>query len=268
MAPVLFCFCKNNKRTIDRSLMQVSWPRPACTHTRAPPSPPCPVAALTSGIVVRVPSKSFSAARKNRRLQSLSHRSCALSGCCPPTPPRSRRKASFASSGRAVYASWDVSMLLNVVNGPCCTMPATAACPTPTAPTAAGPAPAPAAGANPPAGPPTPLVNASAASMASLTRARVAAPPAFRAQVASHPRPAVLRTPHHSRPAHASARCTSTIDLVGTADVAATTRTHRVCCPLLVKRRTLPPQALTKFRICRPLINHADLCYQVCGNGT
>ena len=51
------------------SLMQVSWPRPACTHTRAPPSPPCPVASLTRGIVVRVPSKSFSAARKNRRLQ-------------------------------------------------------------------------------------------------------------------------------------------------------------------------------------------------------
>ncbi len=41
------------------------------------------------GIVVRMPSKSFSAARKNRRLQNLSHRSCALSGCCPPTPPQS-----------------------------------------------------------------------------------------------------------------------------------------------------------------------------------
>ncbi len=55
---------------------------------------------------------------------------------------------------------------------------------------------------------------------------------------------------------------------MGTADVAATARTHRVCCPLLVKRRTLPPQTLTKFRIRRPLIHRADLCYQVCGNGT
>ena len=41
----------------------------ACTNTRAPPSSPCPVSALTRGMVVRVPSKSFSAARKNRRLQ-------------------------------------------------------------------------------------------------------------------------------------------------------------------------------------------------------
>ncbi len=54
-----------------------------------PPSPPCPVASLTRGIVVRVPSKSFSAVRKNCHLQNLSHRSCALSGCCPPTPPHS-----------------------------------------------------------------------------------------------------------------------------------------------------------------------------------
>jgi hypothetical protein len=122
-----------------------------------------------------------------------------------------------ASSGRLVYASWAVSMLLSVVNGPCCAMPAAAACPTPATPPAAGPAPAFAAGANPPAGPPTPaLASASAASMASRTaraRARVAAPPAFRAPGAAHPRPAVLRTPHHRRPAHALARCTSTIDL-------------------------------------------------------
>jgi len=42
------------------SLMQVSWPRPSCTRTRAPPSPPCPVASLTRGIVVQVTSKSYS----------------------------------------------------------------------------------------------------------------------------------------------------------------------------------------------------------------
>ena len=87
-------------------------------------------------------------------------------------------------------------------------------------------------------------------------------------------RPLTLHRPHtvnsngSRRPALAPAPCTCAIDRVGTADVAATTRTHRVCCPLLVKRRTLPPQALTKFRIRRPLINRADLCYQVCGNGT
>jgi hypothetical protein len=46
-----------------------------------PPSPPCPVASLARGIVIRVPSKSFSAARKNLRLQNLSHRACA------PHPP-------------------------------------------------------------------------------------------------------------------------------------------------------------------------------------
>ena len=57
--------------------MQVSWPRPACTHTRAPPSPPCPVASLTRGIVVRVPSKSFSAARKNR----LNFTTCSPASC-------------------------------------------------------------------------------------------------------------------------------------------------------------------------------------------
>ena len=70
----------------------------ACTNTRAPPSPPCPVSALTRGMVVRVPSKSFSAARKNRLLQSLSHRSCALSGCCPPTPPLSSGSRQAAST--------------------------------------------------------------------------------------------------------------------------------------------------------------------------
>jgi hypothetical protein len=71
------------------SRMQVSWPRPVCTRTKAPQSQPCPVASLTHGIVVRVPSKSFSAARKNRLLQNLSHCSCSFSGCCPPTPLRS-----------------------------------------------------------------------------------------------------------------------------------------------------------------------------------
>ena len=61
----------------------------SCMHPhKTPQSPPCPFASLTHGIVVQMPSKSFSAARKNRRLQNLSHRSCALSGCCPPTPPQ------------------------------------------------------------------------------------------------------------------------------------------------------------------------------------
>jgi hypothetical protein len=32
----------------------------------------------------------FSASCKNRRLQNLPHSSCALSGCCQPTPRRSR----------------------------------------------------------------------------------------------------------------------------------------------------------------------------------
>ena len=154
-------------------------------------------------------------------------------------------------------------------------MPAAAACPTPAAPPAAGPAPAPAAGAKPPAGPSTPaLASASAASTASRTartRARVAAPPAFHVWVASHPRPAVLRSPHHRVPAQASAQCASTIDLVGTADVTATTRNPPVCSRLLVKRRSdvrSPTSALTKFRIRRPLINGADLGYHLCGNGT
>ena len=71
------------------SLMQVSWPRPVCTCTKTPHSPPCPFASLTHGIVVRMSSKSFSADRKNSHLQNLSHRSCTLSGCCPPTPLRS-----------------------------------------------------------------------------------------------------------------------------------------------------------------------------------
>jgi len=128
------------------------------------------------------------------------------------------------------YAILDVSMVLNVVSCPCgaSAMPAATACPTPTAPPAAGPAPATAAGANPPPGLSTPsLASASAAATASLTDcalARVAAPPALRDRVASHPRPAVLPSPHHRVPAQASARCTSTIDLVGTADVAATAR--------------------------------------------
>ena len=56
---------------------------------KTPQSTPCPFASLTHGIVVQMPSKSFSDARKNRRLQNLSHRSCTLSGCCPPTPPQS-----------------------------------------------------------------------------------------------------------------------------------------------------------------------------------
>ena len=77
---------------------------------------------------------------------------------------------------------------------------------------ATGPAPA---GAPPPAGPPTPaLASAVAASKASLTaraRARVAAPPC----------PDVLLAPHTValRVPHAPAQCTSSIDLVGTADV-------------------------------------------------
>ena len=33
---------------------KVAWPRPACTLTKAPPSPPCPIASLARGIVVRV----------------------------------------------------------------------------------------------------------------------------------------------------------------------------------------------------------------------
>ena len=76
-------------------------PRPACTLTKAPPSPPCPVASLARGIVIRVPSKSFSTARKNRRLQNLSHPACATRppSCAPAhAPPSSHRRLQWPSA--------------------------------------------------------------------------------------------------------------------------------------------------------------------------
>ena len=66
--------------------------RCVCTLTKAPPLPPCPVASLARGIVIQVPSKSFSAARKNSRIQNLSHLSCAPRppSCAPAHAPPSR----------------------------------------------------------------------------------------------------------------------------------------------------------------------------------
>ncbi len=66
------------------SLMQVAWPCPACTLTKAPPSQSCPVVSLARGIVIRVPSKSFSAVRKNRSLPRVSR-----PGLLPPASRRS-----------------------------------------------------------------------------------------------------------------------------------------------------------------------------------
>jgi hypothetical protein len=143
-------------------LMQVAWPRVACTLTKAPPSTTCPVASLTCGIVIRVPSKSFTAARKNRLLPRVSR-----PGRLPPASRRSTLSSPLS---------------------PCAGLIA----------------------------------------------------------MHEHDRPGgyVGRERHSSPP--------------------------RVRCPLLVKRRTSPQRhnALPKFRIRRPLIYHADLCYQVCGDGT
>jgi hypothetical protein len=50
---------------------------------------------LARGIVIRVPSKSFSAARKNRLLQNLFHPACAPRppSCAPAhAPPSSHRR--------------------------------------------------------------------------------------------------------------------------------------------------------------------------------
>jgi len=74
------------------SLMQVAWPRPACTLTKATPSQSCPVASLARGIVIQVPSKSFSDSRKNRSLPLVSRpgRLPPVSRCStlssPPSP--------------------------------------------------------------------------------------------------------------------------------------------------------------------------------------
>jgi hypothetical protein len=87
--------------TVFSTVIKPAWPRPACTLTKASPSPPCPVASLARGIVIQVPSKSFSAARKNRHLQNLSHPACAPRppSCAPAhAPPSSHRRLQCPSA--------------------------------------------------------------------------------------------------------------------------------------------------------------------------
>ena len=149
-------------------------------------------------------------------------------------------------------------------------MPAAAACPTPATPPAAGPAPAPAAGA-PPASP------AARASRTALARARVQACPSIQYSVIC-PRCATA-APLSDVLACVAALHTSTVasEAVGVLHLHQRNAPRNGAFEVAPVVRRLPrndavlevaPVLRLLPRCHRQLLHHADLGYQLCGDGT
>ena len=80
------------------SLMQVSWPRPVCTRTKHPHRRPALSRPSPTELSSECPRSHSPPPARTAASKGLSHRSCALSGCCPPTPPRSSGSRPAAST--------------------------------------------------------------------------------------------------------------------------------------------------------------------------